>query len=296
MLNTWRNPAVRDLYWAINSPSLISTAELTHWQDHTSFFMQHLNQLDKHPEPLFEWLAKGLPSHRSPRLGQYFECLWHYYFHHHPHYQLITHNLQIKSPEKITLGELDIVVRDRWRDCVMHIELAVKFYLGLNHLIRAEHPHVENIEAFIGPGLRDRLIDKYTHTFNHQLPLSSSPIVKTMGIHIDEVHAVFKGRLFHPSITSINHNHLWLSEQQFSKQQKDLCYLILDKSQWFSERRLSENMPLPLAHSFLDLAALTHPKQIAVFNPHSGDEDRRLFIVPDTWELKAYHEYIKKPF
>lgn len=285
MLNGLRHPAVRDLYWAINSSSLISTAELTHWQDHTSFFIQHLSLLDKQPEPLIDWLSKGLPSHRPPRLGQYFERLWHYYFHHHPNYQLIAHNLQIKSAEKITLGELDLVVKDRQRDCLMHIELAVKFYLALNHLFRAELTPFENIEAYIGPGLKDRLVDKYLHTFKHQLPLSSSPAVKAMLIHIDEVHAIFKGRLFQPWVKMNSDQPAWLFQHQFNDLPDNLLYQTLARSAWFAPKYLSNPTLAPMTEQ-LELF-LERPIQIAAIDRLNKGEIKRLFVVPNDWEDRA---------
>ncbi|WP_151669488.1 DUF1853 family protein [Nitrincola schmidtii] len=285
MLNRLRHPAVRDLYWAINSSSLITTADLTHWQDDTSFFIQHLSLLDKQPEPLIDWLSKGLPSHRPPRLGQYFERLWHYYFHHHPSYQLIAHNLQIKSAEKITLGELDLVVKDRQRDCVMHIELAVKFYLALNHLFRAELTPFENIDAYIGPGLKDRLIDKYLHTFRHQLPLSSSPTVKTMGIHIDEVHAIFKGRLFQPWSNINSDQPIWLFQHQLKNLPDNLLYPTLARSEWFAPKYLSNPTISPI-NERLPLC-LERPIQIAAIDRITKREMKRLFVVPNDWEDRA---------
>jgi hypothetical protein len=285
MLNHWRHPAVRDLYWAINSPSLISTAELTHWQDQSASFTQQLDQLDKYPKPLLDWLTKALPSNRPPRLGQYFESLWHYYFHQHPNYQLITHNLQIKSPENITLGELDLVVKDRQRDCVMHIELAVKFYLALPHLYRAELSTVDNLEAYIGPGLKDRLIDKFYHTLRHQLPLSSSDIVKSMGIHIDEMHAIFKGRLFLPWCNLSSDQPIWLSQHQLKYLPDNLIYQTLTRSEWFAAKQLS-TLATQSKEELLS-QTLDRPTQIAAINRISKSEGRRFFVVPNDWEERA---------
>ncbi len=292
MLALWHHPAVRDLYWSINSSSLITTPRITHWQDQGEFFTEHCHQLDQDPSPLLTWLKQRLPNNRTPRLGHYFESLWHYYFTHHPEYQLVAHNLQIQSSTQLTLGELDLIVKDIPRDCVMHIELAVKFYLALPHIYHHDHPLQDNFKAFVGPGLKDSLTQKYHHTFAHQLPLSLKPEFKSHGIQIDERHGVFKGRLFLPrNEATLPENNIWLNETQLGQLPAQHDYLRLERSQWFSSIPEDSNLltrddlVLKLENTF------KHPIQLASYDKATGEEKHRLFVVPKDWEAQAYHAF-----
>lgn len=294
----WHHSVVRDLYWAINSPSLIDATELTHelspdfttglthWQDFSDAFIHQLEQLDQHPAPLLNWLADRLPPNRPPRLGLYFEALWHFYFDTHPNYQVIKHNLPIRTLNHQTLGELDLVVNDLSRDCVMHIELAVKFYLALKRFFQPMASVGDNLEAYIGPGLKDRLIDKYLHTLNHQLPLSTSEEVLNLGIHIDEKHAIFKGRLFRPWHLSNDSHYRWLPEKDLHLLPADNRYRILESTDWFAEKLMDTDIS-QLSLSAQLSAPLQKPRQVAMFDPSEGRELTRYFIVPDQWEVSA---------
>lgn len=284
-LNTWQSLAVRDLYWAINSASLINTANITQWHDSSSFFTDLLNHLDHDPSDLTEWLNSNLSPQRTHRLGQYFECLWHFYFDQHPNYELLGKNLQIITPQKVTLGELDILVKDRQRHCVMHIELTVKFYLKLPDFFQTDE-----MAAYIGPGLKDHLIRKYTHTFDHQLPLSSSNTAKAMGIEVDEKHAIFRGRLFNPILSAHGHQPAWLSQDQLQLLSNHYDYRLLERSEWFSERHQLSSTGCEKDHLSI---ALKRPEQVAVMDKQTGQESRRLFLVPNEWETAAHERLLK---
>lgn len=165
----FHHECVSHLAWALLSPSLIQPIQAENHtvanfscQDQDSL-MDWLRQLDQQPTLLTEYLAQQ----NSRLLGSYFECLWQFYFKHHPKWTLIDHHIQIHQ-NKTTLGELDILAQASPQP-PLHLELAVKFYL--------RHPHQDGSQAqhWLGPQSKDRL-DKKLHTLCHkQLPFLYHP-------------------------------------------------------------------------------------------------------------------------
>jgi len=78
-------------------------------------------------------------------------------------YDLITKSLQIRGNSGLTLGELDFLVKDTQLDSLVHLELAVKFYLA-----------IESDDHFLlpGPDARDNYFKKLEKMRSHQLPLT----------------------------------------------------------------------------------------------------------------------------
>ena len=69
----------------------------------------------------------------------------------------------IQTPER-TLGELDLIYQNSNASEVVHLELAIKFYL-LNK-------GGTQLTDFVGPAGHDRLDLKWDRLRQHQLPLS----------------------------------------------------------------------------------------------------------------------------
>ena len=172
----------RDMIWSLFGPSLLRRELST-----------PLENLLPQCQP--ELLMTDTPvtmDFQSPRLGFCFEQLWHTGF------QAcgVEHvsNLQIQTDDNgtvRTLGELDLLLPQK--DQILHIELALKFYLGVK-------------DDWIGPNRRDLLSRKLTHTFGHQLPLVQSPeaakAINATGLATDNRPvnsvAIMRGCLFHP--------------------------------------------------------------------------------------------------
>ncbi|MEQ8803961.1 MAG: DUF1853 family protein, partial [Haliea sp.] len=126
------NPRVRDLAWACLGPPLlqmetlksasgVTTASLTL----TAARARWLQQLDRQPQPLLTWLE----ARPATRLGLYFEHLWHFFLQQDSATELIAHNLPLSSNGR-TVGEFDCLYYCHERRRPVHLELAVKFYLG----------------------------------------------------------------------------------------------------------------------------------------------------------------------
>lgn len=190
-----RQLQVRDLAWALFAPPLLSVAP---WRqrhpltasDWTAAGLQRwLEDLDRDPTPLLQWLTHG----NTRRLGVYYERLWQFALSHAPGVELLAANLPIRDNGH-TLGELDMVLRDR--DGVHHLELAVKLYLG------PTAGDGTQALAWLGPGCQDRLGLKLGHLSQHQLPMAARPqsvaALTALGIGSCDSHLWLAGYLFYP--------------------------------------------------------------------------------------------------
>ncbi|REH39009.1 uncharacterized protein DUF1853 [Paraperlucidibaca baekdonensis] len=220
----FRTPAVRDLAWLIGTPPLLtpsiagetgasptaSTKDLSafrdvHWPS-SAFFSELLHDttpllhaLDADPAAL---IAHSENS-RDFRLGVYVERLLGFWLAHpdNPRYASVAANIPVRD-QGVTLGEMDYLVRSKADGTLLHLELAVKFYLG-----RPEpHPN----QQWLGPGLHDRLDIKRDHLCRHQLALSQQPVARAaIAQRLNELGELpladapiaracwLKGRLFH---------------------------------------------------------------------------------------------------
>ncbi|MEP5766508.1 MAG: DUF1853 family protein [Halieaceae bacterium] len=178
---------VRDLAWAGFSPLLIKTHRMSGaglpW---TAYWAQKLKELDQDPAPLLEHLDKA----QSNRLGIYYESLWHYLLQEDPDTELLAHNLPIRD-ESQTIGEFDCLFYCLRRKIHVHLELAVKFYLG-----------VASDNIWLGPGRQDRLDLKLERLLQHQSQLGQHPAARepllALGIQSYESRIDLKGYLFSP--------------------------------------------------------------------------------------------------
>jgi len=170
-----KHQSLRDLAWMLFSPPLISLADNNDVREFwpardldTPSLIAWLQQLDADPSAL----NKHLTALKSPRLGIYFEGLCAFFFMHFEGFELLAHNLQVnrelQGKTKQTLGEYDFIVRHKGE--VLHIETAVKFYLGTGESLK-------DTETFhwVGPNANDRLDKKVDRLLSHQLALSTWP-------------------------------------------------------------------------------------------------------------------------
>ena len=79
------------------------------------------------------------------------------------HYELLEKGLQIQSDCHRTLGELDFLIRDLTNGELIHLELAVKFYLAVK----------SSDDLFLpGPDARDNYFKKLQHLRSHQTTIT----------------------------------------------------------------------------------------------------------------------------
>jgi uncharacterized protein len=163
-LKNLKHQFTRDLYWLLAShyPLNPNVAHFRLFPEeillemvevHKTFFVE----LDDYPREFENYLTEK----PTRRLGIYAERLMAYFFKHSPYINLITHSFQvIRSGE--TLGEIDFIIE--WKGELYHIELAVKYYLGIDDL--------NEFKNWIGPSGNDNLSLKLAKALDQQLSLA----------------------------------------------------------------------------------------------------------------------------
>jgi hypothetical protein len=171
-LNRLHHPQVRDLAWLLQAPDLLDTPfpgrpSLSNLGlDDPDERRSWLNSLEQDPQALETVTGPRLAG----RLGLYHEALWHFLLAYAPGTRLLAHNLPVRDGKR-TLGEIDVLYNTRNDPHPIHLELAVKYYLGL-----PEGPGAPDSQArWIGPGCADSLAIKRQRTITSQLPLSHTP-------------------------------------------------------------------------------------------------------------------------
>ncbi|CAA6827798.1 MAG: Unknown protein, partial [uncultured Thiotrichaceae bacterium] len=194
--------------------------------------------------------------------------------------ELLHRNTQIRDENLHTLGEADFIFRYLPTDKIIHLEVAIKFYMGTGD--------IQNMANWYGPGLRDKLIEKFEHLVTHQTQLSRKhPAL--MPEKIDESWCLLKGRMFYedlnaPTPTFFADNHprgQWQMENHWKNSTPAKQYLPLNKSDWLSERqRLDSELQQAL---ITELTTGHFPCCYALIKHQQ--ETQRLFLLPsDFWK------------
>jgi len=285
---------VRDLAWACFSAPLIDCAEL---DDRPTLYncdfpltaarRQWLEELDRAPAPLEEWLDDA----GSGRLGLYFEKLWQYFLQQDGEVELLAHNLPVRDGTR-TVGEFDAIYYCRRRQRHVHLELAVKFYLKRG----GASP---DWRSWLGPNSQDRLDRKLQRLRQHQMRLAASPAghtaLKALGVDAVLHEMEVKGRLYQhpgeprlppPAASAELALQRWLYLGEIDRALSgEGDYRLLQRRQWLAPVR-RDDTPQPAAGKLRaqledSLVRSARPQQIARFD--GALEVERLFIVPDDW-------------
>jgi hypothetical protein len=295
---------VRDLAWACFSPPLLRVEDTL---DGDSGIVEctlaltpqrrlWLEQLDHNAGELIDYLA-GKPTHR---LGVYFERLWHFFLLQDPQVELIAHNLPVHH-EGRTLGEFDCLYFCHARQCHVHLELAVKYFLGKP--LSGAGDSCSEWHDWLGPDTRDRLDLKLNHILQRQILLGDHPIAKArleaLGIGELRKEIGLKGYLFNnkdkPLPPPLAYNNActlgrWIDAGQLGKAiEKDnaAAYLLIPKMRWLSPVQCNDmtetfnpqELQTYLAQYF---AHDTYPLLVAALDS-GGAESRRFFVTADHW-------------
>ena len=232
------NRCVRDLAWVIASPPLVSGEfKQTHWWNYQQCLTEFddclptLLSLDKKPAPLLTHLE----SIKSRRLGLRFEAYISFWLSTvSPNYTLLAQNIQLHdfiNNLKHTIGEIDFIIKENKTGKIIHLEVAVKFYLGTE-------PYSDPYRWF-GTNLNDQLGKKLDHLKQHQTQLLINHPEKT-NYSIDERHCIIKGRLFYPeeqedAPDGITDNHLRGCYLFQNNNLAQSSLILLDKIEWLAE-------------------------------------------------------------
>ena len=279
------SPLVRALAWSCFSPPLINSMQcgkttVTAPQlSLTSARQEWLAALDSNDEPLRKYMFEHC---HSKRLGLVFESLWHFFLTQDPATELIAHNIPVRDEHK-TLGEFDVLYYCHQTKQTVHLELAVKFFLGLNSTQQAP-----SLSHWFGPNRADRLDRKLARLRQHQLPLAHTEAgqiaLREYGINTLRQELQVSGILFHaknqtPPHHSLNPEHLrgrWQTVAEFTHSTQNgepQQWRYLAKPYWL-EGRYSSATELLGEHR-----ELANERPIMAINAL----EERLFIVPNHW-------------
>lgn len=275
-LNEPENRAIaQDLLWVLKAPPLMALE--TNWHP-----QQELGT------PILEALTSDQWAHlrqaRQGKLGAYFEALVCALVACSDHYSVVARSVVIQGEQR-TLGELDVLVQHHSSHEIIHLELALKFYLQVPETSTGR-------TIWIGPGLRDFLHLKHQHLQNQQLTLPArarkAGIWPTQLPFPNRSMAWVTGRLFYPWSDQpngleplIEPGHLyshWLTVSAFERQKLPCQWL--KKAQWLSGFRDSQ----------VDQPTHGLPAQCLRKTPGAlpnGEHERPCFIVPNDWPERA---------
>lgn len=304
-----KNTVLRDLAWLAVTPDLVELPPPIPCAGRPTLkelglegaLIPWLNQLG---QPALA----ALNGQRVSRMGHYHERLWHMLLDHAPNMRLLVRNVCI-TRQRITLGELDMLYRTRDNPAPVHLEVAIKFYLGL-----PEGPGVPNSQSrWIGPGGLDSLAIKCTHLRRHQLPLSTTaPALETLahwltprdqGVSAVSLCNQLTQRLAMPGVLYYPwHAAMPAPEGATADHRRGTwCYLRdwpalaacsteapkmawLEKPHWLAPPPLSAFRPVAeqLPAIIEKMLAWRSPQQVMLYYPERQRYER-LFLVPDDW-------------
>ncbi|MFI0473678.1 DUF1853 family protein [Halomonas sp. HMF6819] len=288
----------RDLAWLLDAPDIVELKGYPGRPSRTALGLTHGEQ---------GWLLRQKPAiqalskKRVTRMGHYHEALWHLLLGQSPNTRLLAHNIAIRERRQ-TLGELDMLYRTQANPAPIHLEVAIKFYLGLD-----EGPDApDSPNRWIGTGGLDSLARKCAHLHAHQLPLSATPLARNTLRHwltprdcpgeIGEItHQVaMPGVLFYPfhgalppprGATAQHERGRWCHRKEWAallESAGEVRLAWLSKPFW---------MAPPVETAFHPPAALWPqieacierfgPQQVMLKADDGASE--RVFIVPDAW-------------
>ncbi len=203
-----------------------------------------------------------------------------------PRFQCLSKNLQIITPEKRTVGELDFILWDAIEKQHIHLELAVKFYLIYHDGEETYYP---------GPDARDNYHRKISRLREHQLTLTKQPAAAEVierltggasiavkhlihGIFFDHIAADKKTLPEFASPHSRRRSWLYCAElaQHFPETK---TARILPKQLWLCEidpSLFAALVEVPVG----ELLALGQ-QRCTMFVTHAGDAPK--FLAPDKW-------------
>ena len=290
LLEQFDHREVRDLAWVIASPPLVSgNIEETHWwsyEDCLSEFkdcIPKLKKLDLQPAPLI----KHLSELKNRRLGSIFEGLVSFWLRISPNYRELNQNIQIIE-NKHTYGEIDFIIEELSSGEVIHLEVAVKFYLGCE-------PY-KDAYRWYGTNTKDQLGKKIDHLINHQTQLTKKHPVQLeqyFSHTIDKRHCFIKGRLFYPETSDIpptnlklSDNHLrgrwtYIDDRNISKK-----VIKINKSHWLADLNFEDIKEF----DFASTESLTTIDRAECYveiekNKNNSTEKQRIFYLPKTFNF-----------
>jgi len=189
------------------------------------------------------------PIPQNIRLGHQVEHVFHQLIEYDSTYEVLAYNQQLKR-NKITLGELDFILKHKQTGKLKHVELTYKFYI-------LDPSITEPIHRAMDPNRKDMFFTKMEKTKNNQFSLLHSSegvqLMEQLGIANETIdqECCFLGQLFVPyqhkqiSIRPLNPKCIigyWLNLKSLMEQNFRNCeFYILRKYQWLHTPHLDVN-------------------------------------------------------
>ncbi|SKB31766.1 hypothetical protein SAMN05660776_0335 [Salegentibacter holothuriorum] len=191
--------------------------------------------------PLQKPIAEDLPSLSSNFvMGKRVERFFEWIIRQNQDYKLLAENKQV-SRDKITLGELDFLLKDLIKKQVYHVEMVYKFYVY-------DPSFSKETQRWIGPNRKDSLLQKTEKLKKKQFPLLFKPetkgLLKSLNLNAKETlqQTCFKANLFVPrelqdqEYSEINNDCIagsWLHFKDFKiSSYKNFEYYAPKKQDW----------------------------------------------------------------
>lgn len=188
--------ALRDLHWALCAPPLFTASDraevgVCHCglspADTEAAIRARLQGWARPDSPFLQQI-KGQTFHR---LGAYFEALLAGWLQHHPDYELLVQGEAIREGNR-TVGEVDFLYWEKTSGQLIHLEVAVKYYLSQSGQ--------SAWEDWVGPNPSDRLARKWPRMQQHQATLLRQPAgqawLAARGLPTPEARVLIKGCFF----------------------------------------------------------------------------------------------------
>jgi len=179
------------------------------------------------------------PELPNIRLGKQIERIFAFLIESSSNYSILKENIQVVD-DKITIGELDFIIKNNDTNVISHLEIVYKFYLY--------DPNFSDTELgrWIGPNRKDSFIEKFTKLKSKQFPLLYKPktaiILNDLDIKSVGQKLCFMASLFVPhslmniNIPEINNSAIvgyWLTLDNFNNQsQSSYEYYLPQKQEW----------------------------------------------------------------
>ncbi|RTZ67487.1 MAG: hypothetical protein DSZ29_00710 [Aquificaceae bacterium] len=225
----------------------------------------------------FDGVLNYLHTLKNRRLGLRFEALIFFWLSISPNYEILLQNKQLIT-EGRTLGEIDFIIKDCRTHQLIHLEVAVKFYLGTEDL---SDPY-----RWFGTTVSDQLGKKVDHLKQHQTQLSNK-YPEHFPYPIDARYCLLKGRLFYPDHSStapegIAKYHLkghWLRSHKTTNDKLKIS--AIDKQDWLAT--LSSEQ---LQHcNILSQYPMLDSPQCYLRLGENKEELERVFILPHSFKF-----------
>ncbi len=222
-------------------------------------------------------------------LGKRVEVFFDSYIKNSDRYSIIAKNIQVFN-EKITIGEIDFIIKDLKKDQVLHVELVYKFYL-YDPVIEGE------LNRWIGPNRNDTLLKKAEKLEKKQFPLlytdQAKKVLKNLKLDPNIMHQNlgFMANLFLPVsmknklFSYLNNDCIvgfWLHKESFTQEDYGLhTYNIPTKKDWIVDPKFCNSADWK---SFTDIEShilklLSEKKSPLVWLKTNEDRFQRFFIV-----------------